>query len=153
MKVLAAFAHPDDIEMLCAGTLRLLVERGWELRCVTLTGGDLGATSGTRDQIRATRLAEAQRAATRLGGSYACAGLEDLAIHYCPEQLAAVTEQLRRFSPDMVLTHSPDCYLLDHEEAARLVRAACFAAPIPLYSTASDSTQNGVPALYYADGM
>lgn len=48
--VVAAMAHPDDIEFLCAGTLRLLVECGWTLRCVTLSGGDIGA--GTDASVR-----------------------------------------------------------------------------------------------------
>lgn len=151
--VLAVMAHPDDIELLCAGTLRLLVERGWELACVTLSGGDLGAPGGTREAIRETRLAEAERAARVLGGSYHWAGLSDFSIHYCPEQLERVTDAVRRFAPDLVITHSPDCYLLDHEETAKLVRMACFAAGVPLYSGPTPATGKGVPALYYADAI
>ena len=152
-RVLAVMAHPDDIELLCAGTVRLLVERGWELRCATLTGGDLGAPGGSRDAIRATRLAEAEAAARVLGGTYACAGLDDLTIHYCPEQLVAVTDLLRLFRPDVVITHSPECYMLDHEETAKLVRMACFAAGMQLFPGAAPATGKGVPALYYADAF
>jgi len=153
-RVLAAMAHPDDIEFLCAGTLRLLVEKGWKLACMTLSGGDLGAPSGTRDEIRKIRMEEASRAASVLGGEYHWAGMHDLGIHYCPEQLNKTTAAVRHFSPDMVITHSPDCYMLDHEETSRLVRMACFAAGIPLYDTGdSVPTSNGVPALYYADAL
>jgi LmbE family N-acetylglucosaminyl deacetylase len=152
-RVLAAMAHPDDAEFLCAGTLRLLVECGWAMRCITLSGGDLGAPAGTREAIRETRLAEAERSARLLGGSYAWAGLDDLSIHYCPEQLAKVTDALRAFAPDVVITHSPDCYMIDHEETARLVRMACFAAGVPLLATRSAATGKGVPALYYADAI
>ncbi len=146
-------AHPDDIEFLCAGTLRLLVDQGWELRCVTLSGGDLGAPGGTREAIRETRLAEADRAARVLGGTHAWAGLNDLSIHYCPEQLERVTDTLRRFTPELVITHSPDCYMLDHEETAKLVRMACFAAGIPLFPGPTRASGKGVPALYYADAL
>jgi LmbE family N-acetylglucosaminyl deacetylase len=146
-------AHPDDVEFLCAGTLRLLVDQGWELRCVTLSGGDLGAPGGTREAIRETRLVEADRAARVLGGTYAWAGLNDLSIHYCPEQLERVTDALRRFAPDLVITHSPDCYMLDHEETAKLVRMACFAAGVPLFASRTGATGKGVPALYYADAL
>lgn len=152
-RVLGMMAHPDDIELLCAGTLRLLVEAGWELRCATLSGGDLGAVSGTRERIRTMRLREAENAAAVLGGSYAWAGLDDLAIHYCPEQLEKVTEVVRAFAPELVITHSPTCYMLDHEETSRLTRMACFAAGAPLFRTASPATGKGVPALYYADAV
>ncbi len=146
-------AHPDDVEFLCAGTLRLLVEQGWELHCVTLSGGDMGAPRGTREAIRATRLTEAESAARVLGGTYAWAGLDDLSIYYCPEQLEKVTDTLRRFAPDLVITHSPDCYMLDHEETSKLVRMACFGAGIPLFPGPTQATGKGVPALYYADAL
>lgn len=153
LKVLAALAHPDDTEFLCAGTLRLLVDQGWELRCLTLSGGDLGAPGGTREAIRKVRLREAEDAARVLGGTYAWAGLNDLSIYYCPEQLAKVTEALRQFAPDLVITHSPDCYMLDHEETSKLVRMACFGAGIPLFPGPTRATGKGVPALYYADAL
>lgn len=146
-------AHPDDIEFLCAGTLRLLVERGWELRCVTLSGGDMGAPDGTRARTRETRLAEASETAAVLGGSYGWVGLDDLSIHYCPEQLEQVTDRVRAFAPDLVITHSPSCYMMDHEETAKLVRMACFAAGAPLFPGPTPPTGKPVPALYYADAM
>lgn len=152
-KVLAVMAHPDDIEFLCAGTLRLLVEAGWELRCVTLSGGDKGAPAGRPPEVRETRLAEAEAAAAILGGSYEWAGLEDLTIHYCPEHLERATDAIRRFRPDVVITHSPECYMLDHEETSKLVRMATFCAGIPLFSTPTPATGRAVPALYYSDAF
>lgn len=152
-KVLAVMAHPDDIEFLCAGTLRLLLEQGWELGCVTLSGGDMGAPTGTREAIRETRLQEAENAARVLGGTYAWVGLDDLSICYSPEQLEKVTDVLRRFAPHVVITHSPECYILDHEETAKLVRMACFAAGVPLFPGPTPATGEGVPTLYYADAL
>lgn len=152
-RIQTVMAHPDDAEFLCAGTVRLLVEKGWELQCVTLSGGDMGAAGGTRESIRSVRLREAESAARTLGGTYSWAGLDDLSIHYCPEQLQRVTDAIRRFSPDVVITHSPDCYMIDHEETAKLVRMACFGAGIPLFPGSFPSTRNGVPALYYADAF
>lgn len=152
-RVLAVLAHPDDIELLCAGTLRLLVKCGWELRCATLSGGDMGAPSGTREKIRERRLVESERAAKVLGGDYRWAGLSDLSIYYCPEQLGKVTELLREFCPTLVITHSPDCYMVDHEETSRLVRTACFTAGLALYPATKPAMTHGVPALYYTDAI
>lgn len=151
--VLAAMAHPDDIEFLCAGSLRLLVDRGWELRCITLGGGDLGAPAGSRDEVRRARLREAEQAAAVLGGTYRWAGLDDLAIHYCADQLRIVTDAVRACRPDLVITHSPQCYMVDHEATATLVRMACFAAGMPLFDTPHSPTGKPVPALYYADAV
>jgi LmbE family N-acetylglucosaminyl deacetylase len=63
---------------------------------------------------------------------------------------------MRAFAPDVVITHSPVDYMLDHEEAARLVRTAAFAVAMPLYDTlqVSPATRpGGTPALYYADSV
>ena len=42
---------------------------------------------------------------------------------------------MRRFDPDVVITHSPVDYMLDHEEASRLARGATFALAMPNYET------------------
>lgn len=120
---------------------------------MTLSGGDMGAPGGSREAIREIRLREAEDAAALLGSSYAWAGLSDLSIYYCPEQLDKTIEALRGFAPDLVITHSPECYMIDHEETAKLIRMACFGAGIPLYPAAAPTTGKPVPALYYADAL
>jgi len=45
INVLALFAHPDDAEFLCAGTLALLAARGATIHMATLTAGDCGSTT------------------------------------------------------------------------------------------------------------
>ena len=36
-KVLSILAHPDDAEFMCAGTLALLKQKGWEVHIATMT--------------------------------------------------------------------------------------------------------------------
>jgi len=111
----------------------------------------VGSTTMSRDEVRKTRLEEARRAAEVLGGDYHWAGLDDFGIHCCPEQLAAVADIVRECAPDVVITHSPQCYMLDHEETSRIARMACFVAGVPLYKTKAPAAGKGVPALFYTD--
>jgi LmbE family N-acetylglucosaminyl deacetylase len=70
------------------------------------------------------------------------------------QSVRKTVELMRRFAPDVVITHSPTDYMLDHEETARIVRAAVFAAAMPLYKTRIAPPAERVsatPALYYAD--
>ena len=55
-----------------------------------------------------------------------------------------MTALLRDVDPDIVITHPPQDYMADHEITSRLVRSACFSAPVPAYSLEglSESRQN-----------
>ena len=45
---LGVFAHPDDAEFLCTGTLSLLRKAGWDIHIATLAPGDKGTTASLR---------------------------------------------------------------------------------------------------------
>lgn len=149
-------AHPDDAEILAGGTLLILQSMGWELGIVSMTAGDCGSATHSKEEIMNLRLAEAESAARLLGARYACAGLMDAEVFANPENLRKVVELMRSFAPDVVIAHSPVDYMLDHEEASRLVRAAAFAVAMPLYETRSilpAPPAMSTPALYYADAV
>jgi len=153
-RLLAAMAHPDDAEILIGGTLFHLKSLGWEIGIITMTSGDCGSASHSREEISRIRHAEAKAAADYLGAWYGCAGLMDVEIFANAENLRRVVELMRRFDPDVVITHSPADYMVDHEEASRLARSACFALSMPLYQTrqvAPAPATKSTPALYYAD--
>lgn len=153
-RLLAVMAHPDDTEILVGGTLFHLKALGWELGVLTMTQGDCGSATHTREEIASIRLSEAQAAADFLGAWYDCAGLMDIEIFTNAENLRRVVEAMRRFGPDVVITHSPVDYMVDHEETSRLARSAAFALAIPLYETregAAAAPTAHTPALYYAD--
>ena len=128
-------AHPDDAEILCGGALLRLRDLGWEVGILTMTSGDCGSATHSREEISRIRLAEARAAAESIGAWYGCAGLMDVEIFANAENLRRVVEQMRRFAPDVVLTHSPVDYMVDHEETSRLARSAAFALSMPLYQT------------------
>lgn len=56
---LSFLAHPDDAEILCAGTLIRLRDLGWEVRVVTATAGDCGSATLPAEEIAEIRRSEA----------------------------------------------------------------------------------------------
>jgi N-acetylglucosamine malate deacetylase 1 len=155
-RLLAVMAHPDDCEFLVAGTLFQLKDQGWQLGIVTMTAGDCGSATIPREELARMRYQEAQSAAACLGAWYACAGLMDVEVFYSVENLRRVVDVMRRFDPDVVISHSPVDYMLDHEEASRLVRGACFVLAMPNYETRQNppaQRARSTPALYYADAI
>jgi N-acetylglucosamine malate deacetylase 1 len=153
MRVLALFAHPDDAEFLCGGTLALLAERGVKIEIATMTAGDCGSTSVAAAIIAQRRKEEARRAARLIGARYTCLEEKDLAVFYDLQTLRKVMELVRRTSADLVLTHSPVDYMVDHETASRLAQTACFGAMAPNFRTGARKAAkplSAVPHLYYA---
>jgi LmbE family N-acetylglucosaminyl deacetylase len=160
--VLAVMAHPDDIEITCAGTLTLLRRAGWGVHMATMTAGDLGSMRLPRAAISRIRRREAAAAAAVLGASYTCLGFDDLTIVYGEMTKRRVSGLLREVRPSLVITHPPVDYMADHEETSRIVREAAFASTMPNWrATRSKSASvrgsmrpcDGLPSILYADPL
>jgi LmbE family N-acetylglucosaminyl deacetylase len=155
LRVLGFMAHPDDVEFTCAGTLiRLNQEAGCEIAIATATSGDCGSVQHRLDEIARIRHGEAVASAKLLGAEYHCANCMDLFIMYDDPTLRRFTEVLRKARPDVVITEPPVDYMIDHEHTSKLVRSACFAAPIPNMMTNDPDPApplEKVPYLFYCD--
>ncbi len=152
--ILAIHAHPDDLEILAGGTLAHLAALGHRIVIVTMTPGDCGSHEMSAEETAATRRREAETSARRIGAEYRCAEFRDLAIFSDDGSRRRVTELLRQFRPELIITASPVDYMPDHEKTGELVRDACFCAPIPNYGTGAADAAPPIPAiphLYFAD--
>jgi LmbE family N-acetylglucosaminyl deacetylase len=148
---LAFMAHPDDAEFLCAGTLIRLAEAGWEVHIATCANGDCGTTSETPWAISARRTEEARRAAALIGAAYHCLGEPDGFVVYDKRTLQKSYDLFRRVAPSLVFTHASKDYMMDHEMASLLGRAASFLYGAPNCSAFPVKEGSGVPYLYYCD--
>lgn len=154
-RVLAVMAHPDDIEITCAGTLVLLRRAGWDVHMATMTAGDLGSRSLTRSGISRVRLKEAAASAALLGAGYTCLGSRDLLVAPDEATKRRVTALVRKVRPDLILAPSPEDYMDDHRLTPQIVREAAFASTIPNWEASlegeSPPCAERVPSLLYAD--
>lgn len=148
---MAIGAHPDDLEILCAGTLARYVAEGHEVVMCHIADGDRGSYEHTRDEIRAIRDEEARAAAAVVGAEYMALGMADGEVNASdPGQRERVTEAIRAARPDVVIAHAPNDYMTDHVEASRLAFDTSFLATLPLFKTASPHLAE-VPALVYME--
>lgn len=150
--VLAVGAHPDDVEILCAGTLALLKEKGWEIVISTMTAGDCGSAKLNKEEISAIRIKEAKRSAKLLNSEYICLGNNDIFLFYDKPTLIKSINLIREVKPDLVITHSPEDYMIDHEVTSSLIRTACFSAGMKNIQT-EEKPYYRVPHLYYMDAL
>lgn len=149
--VLTFMAHPDDAEILCAGTLVRLADAGWKIHIATAAPGDCGTATENRWDISSRRTREAAAAAARIGGTYHCLDERDGFIVYDKPTLQKVYDLFRRVAPALVFTHAPKDYMMDHEQASLLARAASFLYAAPNVSTFPVLPGSRIPYLYYCD--
>jgi bacillithiol biosynthesis deacetylase BshB1 len=127
--LLAIMAHPDDVELLCGGTLARAADQGHRTGIVDLTRGELGSR-GTPE----LRAKEAAAAAAVLGiAERVNAGLPDGHVANTDAARRIVVEQLRRFRPRVVLLQYLTGRHPDHRVGAELVRDACFLSGLKNY--------------------
>ena len=146
-------AHPDDCEILAAGTLSLLAQVGWEVHIVTMTPGDCGSMELGPEEISAIRRKEGAAAAKVIGATYHCLESRDLYVTFDQDTLRRATSVAKSIQPSLVFTHSLDCYMMDHEMTARIARTATFGQGIPNTTAGVVPKGGGVPYLYYADAL
>ena len=151
MRVLAVGAHPDDLEILCGGTLSRFAAEGHEVTMCHATRGDAGSFDRSAEEIGTVRGGEARRAAAVAGARHATLGLSDGEVFASdPGHRRAAIELMREARPDLVITHHPGDYMADHNEVSKLVFDASFLATLPLLETGTPH-HTTVPPLYYME--
>ena len=87
MRILAVGAHPDDLEILCGGTLARYVQEGHEVVMCHATLGNRGSFVHTSEEIGRIRREEARAAAAVAGAESVTLGLTDGEVNAAdPEQ-------------------------------------------------------------------
>jgi LmbE family N-acetylglucosaminyl deacetylase len=109
-RVLVVTAHPDDPEFAFGASVARLAGDGAEVNYVICTDGCQGGEdpSVPDAELTATRYAEQRAAAEVLGvRDVVFLGFRDGSLAPDLELRKAITREIRRFRPDLVLTHTP----------------------------------------------
>ncbi len=133
LDILAFGAHPDDVELGCAGTLIAQVKNNKTVGIIDLTKGELG----TRGSVQ-TRKKEAEKAAKIIGASLReNLGFKDGFIDSSEKNLKKVIRIIRMYRPHLVLCNAPKDRHPDHKIASELVRRACFLSGLKKIKTSN----------------
>ncbi len=149
--VLAMLAHPDDAEMMCAGTLVRLADAGWEIHIATSAPGDCGTMIENRWDISHIRTSEARKAAALIGATYHCLDERDGLVVYDKPTLQKTIDLFRVVAPTLAFTHTPVDYMMDHVMTSMLARAASFIYSAPNISSHPRAEHSTIPYFYYCD--
>jgi len=120
--ILAFGAHPDDVELGCAGSILSSIDEGKSIGIVDLTRGELG----TRGDLK-TRDREAKNAAAILGVSFRKnLGFRDGFFVNDETHQLEIIKLIRIHKPNVVLCNAVDDRHIDHTKGSKLVSDACF---------------------------
>lgn len=122
LDILAFGAHPDDVELGCAGTLAKEISLGKKVGIIDLTRGELG-TRGSAE----IRDEEASKAAEILGISVR-ENLEfrDGFFTNDEKHQLEIIKMIRKYQPEIVLCNAIHDRHIDHGKGSKLVSDACF---------------------------
>ena len=129
--LLIVHAHPDDTEAFCAGTVKLLKDRGYQIVIATMTAGGMGGIGSTEEATIARRLDEAKKAAAVLDAEYHCLNQRDGYVFDHEAVRIATTELIRSCGAGIVMTHLPFDYHSDHRTTCNIVESAAMLATLP----------------------
>jgi len=149
LDVVAVAPHPDDLEIMCGGTLAKLVRQGYKVGIIDLTSGE----PTPRGSLE-TRKAEAELARQLLGVPVRInLELPNRVLMDGPEMRYALATEFRRLQPQLVITvagrtpaGSPD-----HHQAHLIAEAARFYSQLTKWDERFGGTAPyRVPHLVYA---
>ena len=153
MNVLALAAHPDDLEILCAGTLARFVIAGHRVVMCRAGSGDKGHSTIPSSELVKLRAREADAAAAVIGAEPLGLGYPDGCMYPDDEDTRnRFVDAIRFAEADVIITHHPDDYMVDHRAVSKLAFDASFLATLPYLVTAHPPIAH-VPPIYYMDTL
>jgi LmbE family N-acetylglucosaminyl deacetylase len=150
MNVLAVGAHPDDLEILCAGTLARFAQDGHDVTMAYSCRGDKGHFEIPPDELGEIREEEARKSASVIGATSIGLGIDDLELRIEREYTMRYVELIRQSRPDVIITHHPNDYMPDHTVTSTLVFDASFIATLP-HTKTEHPHHDKVTPIYYMD--
>jgi LmbE family N-acetylglucosaminyl deacetylase len=153
MRVLAVGAHPDDLELLCGGTLAKCAARGDTVFMAVSTDGGGGSTTLPEAEISRIRQGEARAAAAVIGAEPIWMALPEARLVDDAETRLRYIDLLRQTRPDVVLTHDPhNDYHPDHLATGQIlwnVRVMAVQQNLPTQHPPAEV----IPDLYFIDTL
>ncbi len=112
-RVMVIFAHPDDAELYCGGTIARLTGSGKRVMSIKMTSGDRGSRQEkiTQEELKRIRETEDKKSMEVLGikkEDNIYLGITDGAVENNEETIGKLVKLIRNFKPNLIITHNPE---------------------------------------------
>lgn len=150
MNIACVTAHPDDVEILCAGTMIKYIQKGHKVTYIIATNGEVGSPTLSNEEIAKVRYGEAQEAARIVGADLIWLGYPDEFLFENRETRLAFLNALRKAKADVVFTHYEDYYNCDHNAVSNITNNVGIHLTIKNIPTEYPPLEHN-PYLYFMD--
>jgi bacillithiol biosynthesis deacetylase BshB1 len=122
--ILFIAAHPDDVELCCAGTVFKHIAQGATIGIVDLTKGELGTRGNAEIRAEEARLASKIMGITIRDNL----GLRDGFFDLSESNKMPIIKAIRKYQPEIIITNAVHDRHPDHGRASQLVSESAFLA-------------------------
>lgn len=150
MNILAIGAHPDDIEMQCAGTLARYAQAGHKVFIAVSTNGNVGSPTLSRDEIAAVRHKEQLASCEVVGAELIWMNFDDEWLLNDRATRTRFIDAIRQADPDVMFIHGPTDYHPDHRISGQVAEDARIPASVRLVETTRPHISK-IPHIFYMD--
>ncbi len=142
MKILTIGAHPDDIEVGCAGTLAKYRQNGHDVYLLVMTEGHMGGEGAIRkkEQVKSAKILKLREV---IWGGYK----DTLLTPHMNQMVHDIEAVLKKIGPDFIFVHHEEDTHQDHRALAKAtVSATRYVRNVLFYE--GPTTQNFSPSIF-----
>ena len=146
---MAIAAHPGDSFFTMGAAVAQQIRTGGHGIFLSLSLGERGHPAMLPRDYGVLQRAASGKAAKLLGAETSFLAYPDAEVPLSDESTLAVCDQMRRYRPDIVITHWSGSWHKDHQNCHAIVRDAVFYAGLP--SLVRERPAHTVRKLYFAE--
>ncbi|MBN8603903.1 MAG: PIG-L family deacetylase [Planctomycetes bacterium] len=130
-RILVLGAHPDDAEIFGGGLICRQAKLNANIKIISVTDGRSGHHRIVPNELVSIRRKEAAASGAVIGVEYVTWDFPDGYLQATLAVRDAIIAEMRRFRPDLVLTHRPCDYHPDHRAVGQSVQDASYLVTVP----------------------
>src|SRR5262245_2831075 len=153
LRVIAFGAHPDDAEQKAGGVGALWAARGYKVKLVAMTNGDVGHFEMAGGPLAKRSKAEVAECARLFGIETEVLDIHDGELTPSLENRKTVARLIREWQADIVLSHRPNDYHPDHRYTGVLTDDAAVLVMAPFFTPDTPPTARNPVFLHYSDNF
>lgn len=132
LNIVIVCAHPDDPELAAGGITARYLELGHNVTYIVTTTGDGGHHEMDRQALGKRRYDETRKVAKYWGIDYVIMDNHDGQLEPSLKIREELIRVLRKYQPDVIISHGLDDYHPDHRYTGQLVADTAYMLNVPL---------------------